>query len=287
MAGEQGQLPIQEMNPATRQGLRKTVLNLTRALRKATVRLDKLKRAASMEETLPLLDRTLAALRAIGLEAAIRDLDGERAALVQRRDETLKSRREALVRAAGEDGWRIRRLKNYDFVGCFQVNYRLQRVTLRVGSETLIAFDEVDGASLFSRLRRELETLDTFPFSRHRFLESIKGALSLARAQGIDRNGKVPIRRLYPLIVLVRQSQDQRFLKRPAVNFFVDYSTAQFVYDLARFGQNGWRTEQGERLRNQPPNMGSIARGATMTLPSLRGDGSRRTQIGSVWVERG
>lgn len=275
------------MNPATQQGLHKTILNLTRALRKAIVRLDKLKRAASMDETLPLLDRTIAALRAIGLEAAIRDFDGERAALVQRRDETLKSRREALVRAAGEAGWRIRRLKNYDFVGCFQVNYRLQRVTLRVGSETLIAFDEVDGARLFSRLRTELETLDTFPFSRHRFLGSIKGALSLARAQGIDRNGKVPIRRLYPLIVLVRQSQDQRFLKRPAVHSFVDYSTAQFVYDLARFGQNGWRTEQGERLRNQPPNMGSIARGETMTLPSLRGDGSRRTQIGSVWVERG
>lgn len=284
MARAQGQLPLPESTSTAGTSLRQVVLALIKAFRKATTQLEKLKRPSSLDETLLVLNRSIAALRAIGLEDAIHDLDGVRAALVQSRDEALKARREELLRAAKEAGWRVRRLKNYDFVGCFQVNYRHHRVTLRLGSEILDSFDEADGASLFSRLRTELGKLDQFPFSRSQFMEAIKGALSLARIRGVDRNGRVPVRKLYPLVVLVRQSQDPRFLKRPGVKHFVDYPIAQFVYDLARFGRNGWRNEQGERLCNQPPNMGSIAKGATVTLPSLEGDGSGRTQIGSVWV---
>ena len=287
MTSNQGQLPLREMTPTIYHGLRKAVINLTKAFRKATTQLEKLKRTTNMDETLLVLDRAIAALRAIGLEDAIQGFDSKRAALVQKRDQALKSRREDLVRSAKDAGWRVRRLKRYDFVGCFQVNYRHQKVILRIGSETLKTLDEVDGVSLFSLLQAELQALDTSPFSRSSFLGSIKGAITLARTQGVDRNGKVPIRKLFPLVVLVRQSQDQRFLQRPAVKSFVDYSSVQFVYDFARFGRNGWRTDQGERLCNQPPNMGSIAKGTTVTLPSLIGDGSGRIQIGAVWVKKG
>ena len=62
---------------------------------------------------------------------------------------------------------------------------------------------------------------------------------------------------------------------------------AQFVYDLARFGRDGWKTDRGERLCNQPPNMASIAKGTTVTLPSLDGDGSGGPQLGAVWVDKG
>ena len=287
MAGKQGRLPLKKVTPTTSPGLRKTLLNLMKALRKATTQLEKLKRATGMDETILKLDRTISALRAMGLEVVIQEFEDERAALVQRRDEALRCRREQLVRSATDAGWKVRRLKRYDFVGCFQVNYRNQRVTLRIGSEILETFNEVDGASLFSRLQADLKSLDTSRFSRTDFLNWIKAALSFARVQGVDRNGKVPIRRLYPLVVLVRQSHDQRFLKRPDAKSFTDYPMAQFVYDLARFGLKGWRTEQGERLCNQPPNMGSIAKGASVTLPSLQGDGSGRAQIGSVWVQKG
>lgn len=287
MASKQGRLPLQKVTPTTNPGLRKALLNVMKALRKATTQLEKLKRATGMDETLLGLDRTISALRAIGLEVAIQEFDAERAALDQRRDEALKCRREQLVRSATDAGWKVRRLKHYDFVGCFQVKYRNQKVTLRIGSEILETFNEVDGASVFSRLQAELESLETSRFSRTEFLNSIKAAISLARVQGVDRNGKVPIRRLYPLVVLVRQSHDRRFLKRPDVKSFTDYTMAQFAYDLARFGLKGWRTEHGERLCNQPPNMGSIAKGASVTLPSLTGDGSGRAQIGSVWVQTG
>ena len=70
----------------------------------------------------------------------------------------------------------------------------------------------------------------------------------------------MPIRRLYPLVVLVRQSQDERFVKRPEQKSFRNYPMAQFVYDLARFGKDGW-IMQGERLSTQTPNMASIQKG--------------------------
>ena len=67
--------------------------------------------------------------------------------------------------------------------------------------------------------------------------------MALAKAQGQARDGKVPIRRLYPLVVLVRQIQDERFVKRPEQKSFRNYPMAQFVYDLARFGKDGWITQ--------------------------------------------
>ena len=109
---------------------------------------------------------------------------------------------------------------------------------------------------------------------------------TLARRQGKDRDGKVPIRTLYPLVVLARHSRDARFVKRPITKSFTEYSMAQFVYDLARFGRDGWKTDRGERLCNQPPNMASIAKGATVTLPSLDGDGSGGPQLGAIWVDK-
>ena len=189
-------------------------------------------------------------------------------------------------RCAKEAGWPAKRLKEDDFVGGFHVSYRSEQVTLRLGSEPLTTFDEPDGSNLFSRLQEEKSKLEEFPFARLDFIESFKDAIHLARRQEKDRDGKVPIRILYPLFVLARQSRDERFIKRPVTKSFTEYSMAQFVYDLARFGRDGWKTDRGERLCNQPPNMASIAKGATVTLPLLDGDGSGGPQLGAVWVDR-
>ena len=270
------------------EGARQYLLDMVRTLDRARKAVDLLVKA---KDTSPLgriaaLDKAIVALQGIELARMLSLLDRERSGLVQDREEELRDRRENLARSAKDAGWPVKRLKEYDFVGGFRVSYKLDQVTLRLGSETLMTFDELDGTNLFSRLQEERSKLEGFPFARSDFIESIKDAIHLARRQGKDRDGKVPIHTLYPLFVLARQSRDARFMRQPVTKSFTEYSMAQFVYDLARFGRNGWTTDRGERLYNQPPNMASIAKGETATLPSLDGDGSNGPQLGAVWIDR-
>ena len=183
-------------------------------------------------------------------------------------------------------GWKVRRRRDYDIVDCFRVDYKKDRVTVRLGSERLDVFDEADGKGLFSRLCAAREALDRVPFDRLGFLQHLKDAVGVAGALRRDRNGRVPIRKLYPLVVLVRQIQNERFLKRPDSKTYADYPMTQFIYDFARFGREGWKTERGERVSNQPPNMATVAKGASVTLPVLDGRDTDGVQLGSIWIER-
>ena len=233
-------------------------------------------------------EKAVAALRDLDarLDGWIGHLDAEQAAQVRLREAAIERRREDLARSAKEVGWTVLRRQDYDVVDCFQIDYRKDRVAVRLGSEKLEAFDEVDGKRLFSRLRAARETLDSFPFDRLGFLQALKDAIGLAKALKRDRDGRVPIRKLYPLVALARQSRNERFLKRPDSKTYADYPMTQFVYDFARFGCGGWKTEQGDRVSNQPPNMATIARGASVTLPVLDGRGADGAQLGSIWIER-
>ena len=288
MAGKQGELPLAKENTSPDEGARQSLPDVLKTLDRARKAVDLLVKARDTSRTgrISALDKAIAALQEVDPARVLSALNGERSELVRSRDEALAHRRENLVRSAKEAGWPVKRLKEYDFAGGFQVSYKLEQVTLRLGSEALTTFDESDGASLFSRLQAERSKLEEFPFVRSDFIESIKDAIHLARQQGKDRGGKVPIRTLYPLFVLARHSRDARFLKRPVTKSFTEYSMAQFVYDLARFGRDGWKTDRGERLCNQAPNMASIAKGATVTLPSLDGDGSGGPQLGAIWVDK-
>ena len=267
MAGEQGELPLGKESTIPDEDARRSLPSVLKALERARRTVDLLVKAkdTSRAERISTLNKAIAALQEIEATRALSVLNRELGVLVRSRDEVLKHRRENLARCAKEAGWPAKRLKEDDFVGGFQVSYRLEKVTLRLGSELLTTFDEPDGTSLFSRLQQERSKLEGFPFARLDFIESFKDAIHLARQQGKDREGKVPIRTLYPLLVLARQGRDERFIKRPVTNSFTEYSMAQFVYDLARFGRDGWKSDRGERLCNQPPNMASIAKGATVT----------------------
>ena len=287
---EQARLPLKQEDTMTDQDPRTSLTDAPKALDKAYKTLKAVvsvkPKDTSMKDALALYNKAIAALQAIGLEDALRILEQEHAELVRRRDDAFKSRREELLRSAEEAGWTVKRLKNYDFVGCFRVNYKKERVTVQLGSEPLETFDEVDGTRLFAHLQSKRENLDGFPFERLHFFYSIKEAVALARAQHQDQDGKVPIRKLYPRMVLVRQSQNEHFLKHPSSKSFTDYPMAQFLYDLARFGQDGWKVEGGWRLSNRTPNMASVAKCATVKLPTLHGDGSRGEQLGMIWVEK-
>ena len=232
--------------------------------------------------------KVVAALRDLDtrLDGWIRHLDGEQAVHVREREAALERRREDLRRSAETVGWRVLRRRDYDIVDCFRVDYKKERVTVRLGSERLDAFDEVDGKGLLSRLRAAREALDRFPFDRLGFLQDLKDAIGVAGALRRDRNGRVPIRKLYPLVALVRQTGNERFLKKPDSTTYADYPMTQFVYDFARFGREGWKTDRGERISNQPPNMATVAKGASVTLPVLDGRDADGVQLGSIWIER-
>ena len=154
-----------------------------------------------------------------------------------------------------------------------------------LGSETLETFNETDGRRVFARIENARAKLEGLPFVRNEFFESKKTAVGWARVRGLDRDGKVPVRTLYALLVLVRQSQDEAFMKRPGKRSFKEYSICEFIYDLARFGKQGWSAGSGGRLASQTPNMATVAKGAAITLPAL--DGAKRgTQLATLWIER-
>ena len=239
---------------------------------------------------LPLLAKSVDALRALRLldDELFGILDRQRGELVRRVDEQLERRREDLLSAAGEAGRRALRRLDYDLVDCFRVRYKRARVTLELGSEKWGTFDEADGRRVFDRVMDARSELDTFPFSRDAFFDALKDATCTARAKEPARDGKVPIRELYPLVVVERQLRDRAFKKQPSARHFSDYSMCQFIYDLARFGQSGWLGGRGERLCSRTPNMGTIAGRGAVTLPMLEGTGSteRSPQIAVLWIEK-
>lgn len=288
VVSKQEKIPFEKESTIPNEGPRQFLRDVARTLDQARKAVNALVtgKSTTRSNKIAALDKAIGALQRMDLAQTLSTLNRERSVLVQELEESLKHRREHLVRLAKKEGWPIKRLEKYDFVGGFQVNYKLEHVTLLLGSESLTKFNEPDGAGLFSRLQKERSKLESFPFNRQDFFESMKDAIHLARRQGKDRKGKVPIRILYPLFALARQSRDECFIKRPAPESFTDYSMAQFVFDLARFGRDSWKTNQGERLCNQPPNMASIAKHATVTLPTLDGDGSGGEQVGSLWIER-
>lgn len=229
------------------------------------------------------VDKVIKALEAVGLADFLIELRQERERLVALLESDLQYRRELLRRQAKEDGWMAQGFADYDRVGCFRVSYKRERVTVHVGSERLAAFVEADGRALFRRLRDLLTQLEEFPYVRASFFRSVKDGIAMGQALGKAREGKVPVRTLHTLVVLCRQHQDSRFLKDPSSKRFRDYPIAQFAYDLARFGQESW-SEGNERLVNLPPNMATVAKGATLSIPALQGE--TEAQLGAIGVQR-
>ena len=253
---------------------------LDRCRRAASVLKDP--KPASTSAALAVVEKMIKALANIGVDEMVRELGLERERLRERYELELQNRRETLRRSAKDEGWTTQGFSGHDAVGCFRVKYKQERVVIEIGSERLATVVEVDGGALFERLVDLLSGLESFPFSRESFFRSVKEAIAIGRAVGKARDGRVPVRDLYPLVVLSRQNQDGRFLKEPSSKRFEDYPMGQFVYDLARFGREGWGVGS-ERLVNLPPNMATVAKGSALTLPAL--EGGAEQQLGAIGVQ--
>ena len=65
-------------------------------------------------------------------------------------------------------------------------------MTLELGSEKWGAIDETDGRRVFDRVMQARLELDSFPFSRDAFFDTMKDAIATARAKELARDGRVP-----------------------------------------------------------------------------------------------
>jgi hypothetical protein len=144
---------------------------------------------------------------------------------------------------------------------------------------------ENDGGRLFSLIKDQTNRLERKDFSREEFFRWLRDAIRMAKGRGIGEDGRVPVKQLFPFVVLARQSRNEAFLKKPGVKSFLDYQPYQFVYDLARFGSDGWGV-QDYLLRTQTPNMATISQGKTMMLPSLESMEGAGQQIAVLWIEK-
>lgn len=241
----------------------KAVEALTRALRP----LSKGKELSDVK-LLDTLRKVLKAAHSVPFAELISELERQSTEIDQRIAHTLEQRRELLLRSARDAKVPHMRFTNYDQIGAFKVTYKGKKVQLYVGSEALKELEETDGSKLFDVIQKEAEALDCQALSREELFLTLKDALRLVPAQGRQPDGWVPVRNLYPYVVLARQARSKRFLEKPEPSRFQGYSTAQFVYDLARFGREGW-SFGNEILRTMTPNMATIREGKAMMLPSF------------------
>ena len=213
-------------------------------------------------------------------------LEQEAESIRRRLESSLETRREDLLKAARQAGVPQKRFGEFDRVGLFKVTYRGKKVALEIGSEPAAEFEATEGEQILVAVQEQLAALEAQPFSREDFFRSVKDAVRLARERGKDRDGWVPIRLVYVYVVLLRNLQFDDFVKRPSIRSFRDYSRAQFVYDLARFGKKDW-TCGDETLRGETPNMATVTAGKSVTLPNLDELDKLGHQFARIRIEKG
>jgi hypothetical protein len=241
----------------------KSIASLARALKLLTR-----KKECSDIERYDNLKKALDAARKVSFDELLIELEREGDEFKRKIDVAVDQRREQLLSAARDAVVPFKRLTDYDRVGVFKVDYKGKKVQLSVGSEALVTLEEADGAQLFEAIQKEAQALEEERFSREGYFDVLKVALAIAKSKGQQKDGSVPIKTLYPYVALARQTQSDQFLKTPDTKRFQDYSTAQFVFDLARFGREGWSVGN-ETLSTQTPNMATISAGKSMTPPVL------------------
>lgn len=232
------------------------------------------------------LEKAVVAANALNVSDLSEMLTREVAAVRKRIDSHLEHRRETLLKAARDAGVSQKRFGEYDRVGLFKVGYKGRKVTLEIGSEPMTSLEETNGEEVFAAIQKATSSLESAQFSREEFFRTVKSALRLAQERGEDRDGWVPVKTAYAYVALLRNLQSAEFARKPTQRGFQDYSTAQFVYDLARFGSRGWACGE-DVLHGESPNMATVSAGKAMTLPELSEMDKLGPQMARVRIEKG
>ncbi len=197
---------------------------------------------------------------------------------------TVEARRDDLHQAAESAGVSYRRGPSRDRVDLFDVTYAGSKVRLSVGSEHVCDLTEAGGSQLLERIRDERSKLDQDCWDREQFFAHVKAAHALVAVTEKPRDGWMPVRLIHAAMLLTRGYASKQFLQKPSPRRIQPYSSAQFVYDLARFGEMGWECG-GARLKSRSPNMRTASSKACMTIPDLHNPGGTGTKVGHLKVE--
>ena len=221
-------------------------------------------------------------LKAIDLPALGQLVESTRERFARELGESIGNRREDLDRAARDADISFKRYGEFDQFDVFKLIYKGEKVIVFVGSEKLKEMGVSDGAKLCADLKGELTRLKRPEFSRETFLRTTQLAVAMAREAGKAKEGKPKVRDLFPYLVAAFQVTSVDFPKRPSKATFRDYSMAEFAFDLARFGEDGWQCGR-HTIRSQAPNMATQKE--ALALPSKPGTAGASVQILSLWVE--
>jgi len=231
-----------------------------------------------------LLSEAIAAEEALNLGDLRPTLEQQAEDVRKRLETALEHRRESLLISARDAGLAQKRFGDFDRVDLFKVSYRGKKVILEIGSEPVVEFEAADGAQILQSIQEQLAILKAQPFSRDEFFRSLRSAIRLARERGKDREGWVPVRLAYLYVALLRNLEFDDFVKKPSARSFRNYTSGQFVFDLARFGQDDWSCGD-ETLRAESPNMATVSAGKAMTLPNLKEAETLGPQLARVRIE--
>lgn len=183
-------------------------------------------------------------------------------------DESLGQRRETLPAQSRNAGLSVKRFADFDRIDIFKASYKGKKIRLEIGSEPVAEFDEFDGTKVLERIQDERIKLDNSPLKRERFFRFLQYSYFLGQWGVGSGDQWVPIRTVYSHLALLRHLDSDGFMKVSSQKNFNSYTTAQFVFDLARFGRTGWACENWV-VRSQTPNMSTVAAKKAVTLPDL------------------
>lgn len=222
--------------------------------------------------------------KSLGMVDFITLLENEYSETKTQLNKSLENRRETLLSAAKSAGIFYKRYGEYDRIIFFKVSYKGMKVKLEIGSELVREFEETEGIKVLQKIQEQIDLMENKPFVREMFFETMKDAIRLAQEKKKYRDGWIPIQTVYLYFGLLRNLQFEEYSNNPSSKSYQNYSKAQFVYELARFGQMGW-SQGKEKLTSMPPNMATVTAGKSMILPDLENPGSLGTHMASIRID--
>jgi hypothetical protein len=282
---EEDAVPVNAHTESDRMDLTKHLKELQR-LSATLKKLNAPKKPLSDHVLADTLGEAIAAAKAFNPDELEATLEQEAEDVRKKLEDAIEHRRESLLGAAREANVSQKRFGEFDRVSFFKVSYRGKKVLFEIGSERVAECEATDGTQVLAAIQQQQAALEAQPFSRDEFFRSVRDAIRLARERGKDRDGWVPVRLVYVYVVLLRNLQFEDFMNKPSSRSFRDYSSAQFVFDLARFGKTDWSCGD-ETLRGETPNMATVSAGKSLTLPNLDELDKLGHQFARVRIEKG
>lgn len=237
-------------------------------------------KATSSKDRLGYLTTLTSALEALANPGLTSEVAACKRAIEIAVEAGLAKRREEIARQAKDRQLTHIRYEKYDRIDIFEVHYSGEKVSIKLGSLQDSDLVDSDGSKTITHLVERRSSLVTMCLKRNRFFSCIESALAMATADGRSHEGKVAVRDLFPYVALRRQLERDKFTKQPDASNFVNYSLAEFAFELLHFGsdsEHGWTCGE-KRLNNRGPAMST--QHLAIQLPD-----QNRTQVYMLWIE--